>query len=41
MLHDDKKVKDYSEWYDVDFTWTRDHPDWGADDLVKKYFQDA
>ena len=35
------KVKDMSEWHDVDFTFTKDHPDWGMDDNVKHYFSVA
>lgn len=38
---DDKKVKDESEWHDVDFAWTQQHPDWGMDDKVKDYFKKA
>lgn len=32
------KIKDLSEWHDVDFTFTKTHPDWGMDDNVKHYF---
>lgn len=35
------KIKDQSEWHDVDFTFTKDHPDWGMDDNVKHYFSVA
>ena len=38
---DDKLVKDESEWHDVDFEWTKTHPDWGMDDNVKHYFFEA
>ena len=38
---DDKKVKDESEWHDVDFKFTATHPDWGMDDNVKEYFANA
>ena len=34
-------MEDSSEWRDVDFTFTRDHPDWAADTIVKQYFKDA
>ena len=34
----DDKVKDESEWHDVDFEFTKTHPDWGMDDNVKQYF---
>ena len=40
-LQDDKKVKDESEWFDADFQFTKEHPDWGADSIVKQYFIDA
>ena len=40
-LQDDKKVKDESEWFDADFQFTKEHPDWGADDNVKAYFAEA
>ena len=29
------KIKDESEWHDVDFTWTKTHPDWGLDENAK------
>lgn len=38
---DDKLVPDESEWHDVDFEFTKTHPDWGMDDNVKAYFQKA
>lgn len=38
---DDKLVKDESEWHDVDFEFTKTHPDWGMDDNVKAYFAEA
>ena len=38
---DDSKVPDTSEWLDKDFTFTANHPDWGADSIVKNYFQEA
>ena len=34
-LQDDSKVKDESEWFDVDFQFQKEHPDWGADSIVK------
>ena len=37
----DKLVKDESEWHDVDFEFTKTHPDWGMDDNVKSYFAEA
>lgn len=37
----DKLVKDESEWHDVDFEFTKTHPDWGMDDNVKAYFAEA
>ena len=39
--NDDSKFKDLSEWRDVDFTFTAQHPDWAEDSVVKKYFSDA
>ena len=30
-----------SEWNDADFTFTKEHPDWGMDDNVKHYFEMA
>ena len=35
------KIKDESEWHDVDFTWTKTHPDWGLDENARQYFRDA
>ena len=29
------------EWLDEDFEFTKTHPDWGQDELVKQYFRDA
>ena len=40
-LQDDSKVHDESEWFDADFQFTKEHPDWGADSIVKQYFIDA
>ena len=37
----DKLVKDESEWHDVDFEFTKTHPDWGMDDNVKSYYAEA
>ena len=37
----DDKYKDFAEWHDVDFTFTANHPDWGADSIVKQYFKEA
>jgi hypothetical protein len=38
---DDQLVPDESEWRDVDFEFTKTHPDWAADENVKSYFQEA
>lgn len=38
---DDKNYPDESEGNDVDFEFTKTHPDWGMDENVKEYFRKA